>query len=293
MARPTSLPRLTTKALFTPSTFVCLLALSLCSTPTATHALPISPSIPRAGRHSNAAISIDSSTNSPSAAAPPLIAPFRTVSRPINIHVDITSGQSVPLARLVEHTERFEQLLRQREQQHRQELARMQLEQDELEKVEQDRDQLLDNEEELLLDQDPATVRRRQEESLGLWMTDSDFEALQEGASTGDDNLAEGVSRQERILLTKNSLYDLYADDFEEVAITPEKEALRDTSTVRSLEQRLGAPSSSSRSRFAASYRLQRLSSPTEEEMLQWPVNNLSQFEDRQDETQDEYDEEA
>ncbi|KAG0365359.1 hypothetical protein BC939DRAFT_467123 [Gamsiella multidivaricata] len=259
------------KTLFTPTTFVCLLALSLCSTPTSTHALPISskPSADQPQRES--ILSIDtkgtpsslSSTDSPSHCTP-----FRTVSRPITIQVDLNavSESSPSLTLLIERTERHEQFLRQREQQDQEELVRLQQEQDELEKVEQDRDQLLDNQEEEQLDQDPETVRRRQEESLGLWMTDAEFEALSQEANADNNNDVHD-GNEESILLNKGSRFDLYAEDFKEVT-TPDR--------IRPKKQRL-----------------ERQLAPTEEEMLQWPIINLSEFEDRQDEVQDEYDEQA
>ncbi|KAG0237381.1 hypothetical protein BGX31_003611 [Mortierella sp. GBA43] len=193
--------------------------------------------------------------------APVFGTPFRRVSRPITIQVDVDAAPSSPssassstLALLIEQTEKREQYFRQFEQQHQEEFARLQQEQDELEKVEQDRDQLLDNEEEEQLDQAPETVRRRQEESLGLWMTDAEFEALG-GRSQQDDEYELETSEEEELLLhVGNSRFDLYAEDFQEVT-----------------DSEL----------------------PTEEEMLRWPITNLSQFEDRQDEVQDEYDDQV
>jgi len=178
---------------------------------------------------------------------------------------------------MFQRTEQQEQFLRQQELQTKEELSKLQEEQDQLEKEEQDRDQLLDNEEESLLDQDPETVRRRQEESLGLWMTDSEYDALNQGPNSNDPS--------------HNSPFDLYADDFKEVQGVVE----------RSDEERLSASSSplvqSRRSATTSSLlstrkgqRLQQRQIPTEEEMLNWPVVNAAQFEERQDEQQDEYD---
>ncbi|KAG0006255.1 hypothetical protein BGZ80_008114 [Entomortierella chlamydospora] len=252
MAKTACPPNLKIKTLFTPSTFVCLLALSLCSTPT--HALPITPS---------------SSSSTPSADLPvdaKISSPFRTVSRPITIQIDLSKAPSSEsylsseesLSLLIQHAEQHEKFLRESEQDP-EEFARLQQEQDELEKIEQDRDQLLDNEEEEQLDRDPETVRRRQEESLGLWMTDADFEAISQEPSS--DEIGE-------VLADKGSRFDLYAEDFTEEATT---ESGVWTSRSRSF---LGSDQKN---------RLQR-QQPSEEEMLQWPVINLAQFEDRQDE---------
>ncbi|KAF9112716.1 hypothetical protein BGX27_002891 [Mortierella sp. AM989] len=243
MAKTVS-PNLKIKTIFKPSAFVCLLALSLCSTPT--YALPITP------------LSSTPSSEQSAQAIDAKISPFRTVSRPITIQVDLNnapssgsfvSSERTPLSHLIQLTEQQEQFLRQNEQQGSEDLARLEQEQDELEKIEQDRDQLLDNEEEEQLDQDPETVRRRQEESLGLWMTDVDFDTINQETSAHDcdDNGA-----------TKGSPFDLYAENFMEEA-NPEES------------------------------RIQQQESPTEEEMLQWPIINLAQFEERQDEIQDEY----
>jgi len=167
-------------------------------------------------------------------------------------------------------------------------LARLAQEQDELEKAEQDRDQLLDNEEEEQLAQDPETVRRRQEESMGLWMTEAELDAASVSYSTkvvvADAPLVVAASSiQEEVLEPKEafavaesekgvneaSAFDLYADDFKEV------EALSAAVAKVGRKQHLR--------RLAPEY--------TEEEMLQWPIVNLAQFEDRQDEVQDEYEE--
>ncbi|KAF9575716.1 hypothetical protein EC968_001906 [Mortierella alpina] len=307
MAKTTPPPSLSIRTLFTPTTFVCLLALTLC-TPTSTTALPIGtspvsasaagsssskPSPNRLRRDSGLRVDTTStqSTDSPSiASAPPALSssgtPFRTVSRPITIKVDL-SGSSAPsksdpsYALMIQRTEQQEQFLRQQELQTQEELSKVQEEQDQLEKEEQDRDQLLDNEEESLLDQDPETVRRRQEESLGLWMTDSEYDALNQGPNTSSNEPS------------RNSPFDLYADDFKEAQGVVER---------RSDEERLIASSSpsvhSQRSATASTLlsarknrRLQQRQIPTEEEMLSWPVVNAAQFEERQDEQQDEYDE--
>lgn len=226
---------------------VCFLALS-------TQALPILPPSILSAEHApiqeniNTPISIDRANYG---------SPFRRVSRPITIHVDVvetvpsssSSGSSSTLALLIEQTERREQYLRQFEQHNQQEFARLQQEQDELEKMEQDLDQLLDNQEEEQLDQDPETVRRRQEESLGLWMTDSEFETLGATSPSQQDEQQPQDEEDEE----QGTRFDLYAGDFQEVS--------EESRTL-----------------------------PTEEEMLQWPIINLSQFEDRQDEVQDEYD---
>lgn len=169
-------------------------------------------------------------------------------------------------------------------------MARLALEQDELEKAEQDRDQLLDNEEEEQLAQDPETVRRRQEESLGLWMTEAELDAASISSSNKVVVVAEAPlvlaasSIQEEVVepkeaiavaeseegVNKASAFDLYAHDFKEV------EASSDTVKV-GRKQHLR--------RLAPEY--------TEEEMLQWPIVNLAQFEDRQDEVQDEYEDDV
>ncbi|KAK3836349.1 MAG: hypothetical protein JOS17DRAFT_733952 [Linnemannia elongata] len=297
MARTNPPPALSIKTLFTPSTFVCLLALSAC---TPTSALPIST--PHSSSTTASSIPSDSkdttSTNNnainarsiePTAADSST--PFRTVSRPITIHVDLTaaggSEPSTPYERLIRHTEQQERLFRDRESEA---LARLALEQDELEKAEQDRDQLLDNEEEEQLAQDPETVRRRQEESLGLWMTEAELDAASISSSNKVVVVAEAPlvlaasSIQEEVVepkeaiavaeseegVNKASAFDLYAHDFKEV------EASSDTVKV-GRKQHLR--------RLAPEY--------TEEEMLQWPIVNLAQFEDRQDEVQDEYEDDV
>ncbi|KAI8603223.1 hypothetical protein EDD21DRAFT_352036 [Dissophora ornata] len=280
-------PTLKIKTLFTPSTFVCLLALSLCSTPTSTNALPISSSsssIPDQTKDTTLAIDT-TSTDSPLAPAPPQSSPFRTVSRPITIQLDLNTPSGDSFTRLIDRTEKQEQFLREREQQDQEELFRLQQEQDELEKFEQERDQLLDNQEEEQQDQDPETVRRRQEESLGLWMTDAEFKALSREVNSNNagsedcegDQLYQ--SDDESILLNRGSRFDLYAEDFKEVG-TPEN----GDDKIKNFEQR---------QRGDRKLRLQRQLPPSEEEMLRWPIVNLSQFEDRQDEVQDEYDEQA
>ncbi|KAG0206435.1 hypothetical protein BGX28_002107 [Mortierella sp. GBA30] len=306
MAKAALPPALSIKTIFTPTTFVCLLALTLC-TPTSTTALPIlaspasasssSSSIPSSDRlhaRQEADLRVDTtstrSTDSPDiVSAPPSLshgAPFRTVSRPITIKVDISSSSSSSprnvdssYALLIQRTEQQEQFLRQQELQTQEELARLQEEQDLLEKEEQDRDQQLDNEEESLLDQDPETVRRRQEESLGLWMTDSEYDAMSQGSNSSNE--------------PDRSQFDLYADDFKEVHQVQ-------GAVERRSDESVNSSSSQSRRSLTASLlsarRDQRLEQrqhiPSEEEMLEWPVVNQAQFEDRQDEVQDEYEDE-
>ncbi|KAF9911549.1 hypothetical protein EC991_003013 [Linnemannia zychae] len=290
MARSTPPPALSIKTLFTPSTFICLLALSAC---TPTSALPIStprssttassiPSDLKDTANSNTAINSRSIEHADSSSTP-----FRTVSRPITIQVDLTSGDSrTPYDHLIRHTEQQEQFLRNREEEA---LARLAREQDELEKAEQDRDQLLDNEEEEQLDQDPETVRRRQEESLGLWMTEAELDAASTSStravvSLHDDaevTVASVVQEeeesqpQEAIVVAEsdegvnNSPFDLYAADFKEAQASPAVVKAGRRQQLR---------------RLAPEY--------TEEEMLQWPIVNQAQFEDREDEVQDEYEDE-
>ncbi|KAF8937486.1 hypothetical protein BGZ47_009037 [Haplosporangium gracile] len=298
MTRTNPPPVLSIKTLFTPSAFVCLLALSAY---TPTSALPIStprsssvttssiPSEFKDTANNNNAInarSIEPNTADSSSSS----TPFRTVSRPITIHVDLTaagsssSESSTPYERLIRHTEQQEQLFRDRETEA---MARLAQEQDELEKVEQDRDQLLDNEEEEQLAQDPETIRRRQEESMGLWMAEAELDAasissnnkaavaeapLVVAASSSQEKVA--VEPQEAIAVAESeegvnnpSAFDLYADDFKEVQASS------------AVDVKLGRRQ-----------HLRRLDPEyTEEEMLQWPIVNLAQFEDRQDEVQDEY----
>ncbi|KAG0251097.1 hypothetical protein BG011_007860 [Mortierella polycephala] len=272
-------PQLSIKTLIKPTTIVCLLALSLC-TPTTTTGLPIrapsSPSIPTDTQPQ----SVDTTSSSANAGSP-----FRTVSRPITIQFELSATpnppsalSSDPYALLIQHTELQEQFLRHREQQNQEELARLQEEQDQLEKEEQDRDQLLDNQEEELQDQDPETVRRRQEESLGLWMTDSELDALSQGVSNDED----GQNSDDVLIRNKGNQFDLYAEDFTEALVSPEEVE----------EQRLNAPSVLS-TRSSSLAKSERRQLPTEEEMLQWPISNHALFEDRQDEVQDEYDEQA
>ncbi|KAG9327261.1 hypothetical protein KVV02_002714 [Mortierella alpina] len=181
---------------------------------------------------------------------------------------------------MIQRTEQQEQFLRQRELQTQEELSKLQEEQDQLEKEEQDRDQLLDNEEESLLDQDPETVRRRQEESLGLWMTDSEYDALNQSPNSNSNEPS------------RNSPFDLYADDFKEVQGVVERRSEEERSSASSspsVQSRRSATASSLLS-TRKSRRLQQRQIPTEKEMLNWPVVNAAQFEDRQDEQQDEYD---
>ncbi|KAF9283225.1 hypothetical protein BGZ68_005488 [Mortierella alpina] len=308
MAKTAPPPSLSIRTFFTPTTFVCLLALTLC-TPTSTTALPIgaspisasaagsSSSIPSPNRlRRDSGLRVDTtstqSTDSPSiASAPPALsssgAPFRTVSRPITIKVDL-SGSSSPSSKsdpsyalMIQRTEQQEQFLRQQELQTQEELSKLQEEQDQLEKEEQDRDQLLDNEEESLLDQDPETVRRRQEESLGLWMTDSEYDALNQGPNSSNSNEP-----------SRNSPFDLYADDFKEVQGVVERrsdEERLSTSSSPSVQSRRSVTASALLS-ARKSRRLQQREVATEEEMLKWPVVNAAQFEERKDEEQDEYD---
>lgn len=169
----------------------------------------------------------------------------------------------------------------------------LQREQDELEMAEQERDQLLDNEEEEQLAQDPETVRRRQEESLGLWMTEAELDAAAGASSSNrasasvvvsvrdaettnapfavssiqeeDEEAREAVAVAES---DESSPFDLYASDFKEVeAASPVLVPI-----------------------VGRRHNLRRLAPEyTEEEMLQWPIINQAQFEDRQDEVQDEY----
>ncbi|KAG9060811.1 hypothetical protein KI688_008839 [Linnemannia hyalina] len=294
MARTNPPPALSIKTLFTPSTFVCLLALSTC---TPTSALPISTphssSTTASSIPSNSKDTTFTNNNAIGArsiepiAADSSSTPFRTVSRPISIHVDLTaagsSGLSTPYERLIRHTEQQEQLFRDRESEA---LARLAQEQDELEKAEQDRDQLLDNEEEEQLAQDPETVRRRQEESLGLWMTEADLDAASISSSNkvvvaeapfvvAASSIQEEVVEPKEVIavaeseegVNKVSAFDLYADDFEEVVAS--------SATVVKVGRK---------------QHLRRLDPEySEEEMLQWPIVNPAQFEDRQDEVQDEY----
>ncbi|KAF9897215.1 hypothetical protein BX616_005989 [Lobosporangium transversale] len=242
----------------------CFLALSICTTTTS---LPIGN--PRSSPQSK---SVDSTSTSGS----PSNTPFHTISRPITIKVDLNTEDPSPLARLVEKVEQQEQYYRQQRLHPRQtpqgeEFARLQKEQDELEKVEQDRDQLLDNQEEEQLDQDPEAVRRRQEESMGLWMTDSEFETLNQEEPSNDESA--NTDSHESILLNKGAHFDLYAEDLQEVPLEEQNENQPSISRARSL--------------------IVESEQPTEEEMLAWPIVNLSQFEDRQDEVQDEYDDQA
>ncbi|KAF8950729.1 hypothetical protein BGZ46_004354 [Entomortierella lignicola] len=242
MIKSSNHPDLKIKTIFTPSNFVCLLALSLCSTPI-TSALPI--------------------TN-PSASPDP--SPFHTISRPVTIQLGFEQQQQrlespntdTLLELLTQRVEQHERFLRQHEQDPV-EFARLQHEQDELEKIEQDRDQLLDNQEEQQLDQDPEAVRRRQEESLGLWMTDADFELI---STPEEEEYPQHPHHQH-----ENCRFDLYAEDFKEVPSRsrsfwgkePEEEEEEET--------------------------------PSEEQMLRWPIINLNEFEPRQDGDLDEFDE--
>ncbi|KAG0294623.1 hypothetical protein BGZ96_000817 [Linnemannia gamsii] len=304
MARTNPPPALSIKTLFTPSTFVCLLALSAC---TPTSALPISTPHSSSTTATASSISSDSkdsananainarSIESTAADSSSSSTPFRTVSRPITIHVDLTpagssSDSASPYERLIRHTEQQEQLFRNRETEA---LARLAQEQDELEMAEQDRDQQLDNEEEEQLAQDPETVRRRQEESMGLWMTDAELDAASissnkvvvaavPAAADVSPIQVEEVEPQEAIAVAESeegvkssnaaATFDLYADDFKEVLASSSAAVVVKVGRRQNLR------------RLAPEF--------TEEEMLQWPIINLAQFEDRQDEVQDEYEEE-
>ncbi|KAF9435300.1 hypothetical protein BGZ76_006555 [Entomortierella beljakovae] len=259
MARSHTSPNLKVKTIFAPSTLVCMLAFSICS-PSTTTALPITPSssTPSAENHS----------------------PFRTFSRPITIQIDLNTQpqdpyipkDNSPLSIMIQRVEQQEQFMRQHEQDP-EVLARLEHEQDELEKIEQDRDQELDDEEEEQLDQDPEAVRRRQEESLGLWMSDADFDAVSQGSSS------HGCADSE---VNKGSKFDLYAEDFKEERIPESK--IQSDSNIRGLR----IPS---RAYLGTDKKNRIAEQPTEEEMLQWPMINLAQFgEDRQDEVQDEFD---
>ncbi|KAF9106030.1 hypothetical protein BGX29_010701 [Mortierella sp. GBA35] len=170
-------------------------------------------------------------------------------------------------------------------------MARLEREQDELEKAEQDRDQQLDNEEEEQLAQDPETVRRRQEESLGLWMTEAELDAASGTSSASasvrvavfgrDDAATASSSIQEEetasvVAESKGAKFDLYADDFKEV----------EASSVEAPVAVVVVPGRIQQLRRLAPEQF------TEEEMLQWPIVNQAQFEDRQDEVQDEYEDE-
>ncbi|KAF9934531.1 hypothetical protein FBU30_001672 [Linnemannia zychae] len=289
MARTNPPPALSIKTLFTPSTLVCLLALSTC---TPTSALPISTP-----RSSTSSIPSDSTNDAPSNAIntrsidfseSSSSTPFRTVSRPITIQIDLnpsSDDSTHPYERLIRQTEEQEQFFRNREEEA---MARLAREQDELEIAEQDRDQELDNEEEEQLDQDPETIRRRQEESLGLWLTEAEMDAASSSSSYNSesvivsfrDNIASAIQEDSQSQaaqeiseeVNSNSPFDLYAGDFKEV-----KASTTASAVVVNVGRRQNLR------RLAPEY--------TEEEMLQWPIVNQAAFEDRQDEVQDEYEE--
>ncbi|KAG0080404.1 hypothetical protein BGZ93_010588 [Podila epicladia] len=256
-----STPQLAIKTLFTPTSLVCLLALSLC-TPTSTTALPIQR---------------QSSSSPQSASAESIDSPFRIVARPITIQVDLLNNNE---ARLIEQTEQLEQRYRQQQQQQPHHpstvddqirLALLVQEQDQLEREQQDRDQLLDNEEEAQEAQDPET-RRREQEALGLWMSDAEIEALSQG--TDEEGACNGSECAQE--------FDLFVEKFQEE---------RNEEVVAKAKE--GVHSSTLAPRSLAPDEFKRAALPTEEEMLQWPIVNQAQFLDREDETQDEYDEQA
>ncbi|KAG0363770.1 hypothetical protein BG005_006981 [Podila minutissima] len=253
-----STPQLAIKTLFTPTSLVCLLALSLC-TPTSTTALPIQR--PSSSPQSASAESIDS--------------PFRIVARPITIQVELLNNNE---ARLIEQTEQLEQRYRQQQQPHHSStvddqirLALLVQEQDQLEREQQDRDQLLDNEEEAQEAQDPET-RRREQEALGLWMSDAEIEALSQG--TDEEGACNGSECAQE--------FDLFAREFQEE---------RNEEVVAEAKEGVHSSTLAPRSLAPEEFKLAAL--PTEEEMLQWPIANEAMFLDREDETQDYYDEQA
>ncbi|KAF9182885.1 hypothetical protein BGZ49_004650 [Haplosporangium sp. Z 27] len=249
MIKSSNHPELKIKTIFTPSNFVCLLALSLCSTTPITSALPILPTNPSSA----------SSDSNP---------PFHTISRPVTIQLGFEQQQqrlespntdTLLLELLTQRVEQHERFLRQNEQDPV-EFARLQHEQDELEKIEQDRDQLLDNQEEEQLDQDPEAVRRRQEESLGLWMTDADFDLI----STQEEDYPRHQPHHQH----ENCRFDLYAEDFKEVPSRSRSFWGKEPEEEPEEEE-----------------------TPSEEQMLRWPITNLNEFEPRQDGDLDEFDE--
>ncbi|KAF9316231.1 hypothetical protein BG003_002189 [Podila horticola] len=254
-----STPQLAIKTLFTPTTLVCFLALSLC-TPTSTTALPIHQRQSSSSPQSSSAESIDS--------------PFRTVARPITIQVELLKNNE---ARLIEQTEQLEQHYRQQQLHHPStvddqiRLALLVQEQDQLEREQQDRDQLLDNEEEAQEAQDPET-RRREQEALGLWMSDAEIEALNQGT----DEACEGNECAQE--------FDLFAQDFQEE---------QNEEVVAETKEGVHSSTLAPRSLAPEEYKSNKAAAPTEEEMLQWPIVNHALFMDREDETQDEYDEQA
>ncbi|KAG0033217.1 hypothetical protein BGZ81_009080 [Podila clonocystis] len=254
-----STPQLAIKTLFTPTTLVCFLALSLC-TPTSTTALPIQR---------------QSSSSPQSASAESIDSPFRTVARPITIQVELLHNE----ARLIEQTERLEQHYRQQQPHHPStiddqiRLALLVQEQDQLEREQQDRDQLLDNEEEAQEAQDPET-RRREQEALGLWMSDSEIEALNQG--TDEEGACNGSECARE--------FDLFAEEFQEE---------RNEGVVAEAKEGVHSSTLAPRSLAPEEYKNNKVALPSEEEMLQWPIVNPALFLDREDETQDYYDEQA
>ncbi|KAF9213832.1 hypothetical protein BGZ59_004768 [Podila verticillata] len=256
-----STPQLAIKTLFTPTTLVCFLALSLC-TPTSTTALPIQRSSSSSSPQSATAESIDS--------------PFRTVARPITIQVELLNNNE---ARLIEQTEQLEQHYRQQQPSTIDEQIRLAMlvqEQDQLEREQQDRDQLLDNEEEAQEAQDPEARRRRQEEALGLWMSDAEIEALSQGVNNEDGQEGSACEGSECALE-----FDLYAEEFQE---EQNEEVVTETKGVPTLAPRSLAPEDKNNKNVAP---------PTEEEMLQWPVVNQALFVEREDENQDEWEDDV
>lgn len=149
-------------------------------------------------------------------------------------------------------------------------------EQDQLEREQQDRDQLLDNEEEAQEAQDPETRRRRQEEALGLWMSDAEIEALSQGVDNEygqEGGACEGSECAQE--------FDLYAEEFQE---EQNEEVVAETKEgVPTLAPRSLAPEDNNK----------KVAPPTEEEMLKWPVVNQALFVDREDENQDEWEDDV
>ncbi|KAF9427683.1 hypothetical protein BGZ94_004393 [Podila epigama] len=235
--------------------------------------------------------------------------PFKTISRPVTIKLGLhppptnpsLSSSSSPSSsrnndntRLINDIEALEQQYRQLESlDERTKLALLVQEQDELEREQNDIDQLLDNEEEELLSLDPETRRNRQDEALGLWMSDAELDALNQGEDDdldNDSNSSSSIAGDE---------FDLYAKHFEG---HDEDEEVEDNVMAEDVTEEVpklqgqqirnnnNAPLPSSSSSSSSSY---PKSIPTEEEMLRWPIINQIMFEDRQDEVQDEYDDQA
>ncbi|KAG0048998.1 hypothetical protein BGZ83_006141 [Gryganskiella cystojenkinii] len=292
MTSSTLFPFLPTQILWPRATKVVVLLAFLLYSPTSTHALPLSPSTLSPSTSIPSLPPISPSSSPLSAIQPALNgSPFRRLSRPITIQAELAPSlakddlhskvYSDPLQHLLEGTEHHEQELRFLQQEA---LLQLQTEQDRLEREEQDRDQLQDNEEEQQEDEDAETVRRRQEEALGLWMTDTDFDAFgQITRKDRDDNdLDFHDSDVDRVLShsNENDHFDLFAEGFKEDPGYLEQENKSPQEDVLSRSGR------SSPMRMAKEV-------PTEDEMLQWPLVNSVEFEDRQDEIHDEYDEQA